>query len=187
MREMMYLGLLLLLILVICLIGKRAGRYDSRGFDDNHIHKNGPRYDNEGYDYAGYDVNGYNRQGYNAFGKNRKGKYDRLYDKHAKESDGFCDPVEYPIALTTHARERLQERLGICDEEEMYRQTLAAYRFGKSRRQVRSSTAFWMEQIEHRHEDDGNPKVVLLYRNYVYLFSCDNKLVTVYENERIPM
>ena len=79
----MEIFLILLAILVIFLIAigstpKRGKtppsprpkqRYDSRGFDHNHIHINGTKYENDCFDYRGYNAEGYDREGYTIRGK----------------------------------------------------------------------------------------------------------------------
>jgi hypothetical protein len=55
-----------------------------------------------------------------------------------------------------------------------------AYCFGKSARQVSKNTAIDFYDLEKKH--DGN--TVLLYKNYLYIFSEDNSLITMYKNDR---
>ena len=176
----------LLLILLFLLLPKKPKgkqRFDVRGFDHNHIHKNGTRFDDYGYDYYGYDKDGYNRQGYNKIGKNAKGQYDRFFDTTSREEEGFYNPQMYPVALSTHARERLNERLGISSLQQMNKQALDAYRFGKSKRHIKKTSAYLIDEIEQRHQDG----IVLIYKNYIYVFSSKNLLVTVYKNDKIPL
>lgn len=164
---------------------KRRSRrkFDKKGFDHNHIHKNGTKYDDYGFDYYGYNAAGYNLEGYSRDGKNCEGKYDRFYDTRSQEEDGFYDPLSYPVALTTHARERFAERLGIYDDRKMYDMTFAAYAHGKSKRQIKKTSAYLVEEIEREHENS----ILLIYKSYIYVFSRDNVLITVYKNDRIPM
>ena len=129
----MEIFLILLAILVIFLIAigstpKRGKtppsprpkqRYDSRGFDHNHIHINGTKYDNDGFDYRGYNAEGYDREGYTIRGKNQKGQYDRWHDKTSGEAEGFYDPRFYPVVLTDHAITRMGERLNINQQPKM--------------------------------------------------------------------
>ncbi len=162
---------------------RKKRRYNSRGFDHNRIHKNGTKYDDLGFDYYGYDIDGYNQQGYNRKGKNRKGQYDRFFDTTSCATEGFYDPYDYKIAVTTHARERFRERLAINDFREMDMLTMQAYRFGKSRRQIKKTSAYLVEEIEKKYDNS----VVLIYKNVIYIFSCDNILKTLYKNDRIPL
>lgn len=183
---MQYLFLVLCFLAILIFIAKilePKSRYDSRGFDHNHIHRNGTKFDDHGYDYWGYDKSGYNRQGYNKKGRNRKGQYDRFFDTTACDEEGFLDPYEYPIGLPNHARERLAERLGINDPDKMELQAIAAYRYGRSKRQIKKTSAYLIEEIEQRHSNG----VVLIYKNYIYLFSYDNELITVFKNDKIPL
>lgn len=162
---------------------KPTRKFDKRGFDHNHIHMNGTKYDDYGFDYCGYSAAGYNLEGYNRDGKNREGKYDRFRDTRSQEEEGFYDPFVYPVALTTHARERFAERLGICDDRKMNDMTFDAYSYGKSKRQIKKTSAYLVEEIEREHENS----ILLIYRNYIYVFSRENVLITVYKNDRIPM
>ena len=162
---------------------KPTRKFDKRGFDHNYIHRNGTKYDDYGFDYYGYSAAGYNLEGYNRDGKNREGKYDRFRDTRSQEEEGFYDPFVYPVALTTHARERFAERLGICDDRKMNDMTFGAYAYGKSKRQIKKTSAYLVEEIEREHENS----ILLIYRNYIYVFSRENVLITVYKNDRIPM
>lgn len=157
--------------------------FDWRGFDHNHIHRNGTKYDDYGYDYYGYNALGYNRQGYNHLGKNAKGQYDRRFDTFSSTKEGFLDPEINPVVLSTHAKERFQERLGIFDVEKMQAFAEQAYRFGKSKRQIKPSSAYLVEELEQKYDES----VILIYKGYIYIFSLDNVLKTVYKNERIPL
>lgn len=93
--------------------------------------------------------------------------------------DGFFDPNKYRFALTDHARERMAERLGIYDYDEMNELAFKAYKFGKSARQVNQKTATRLRKIETKNENS----VALLYDGWVYIFSKENVLITVYENQ----
>ena len=177
---------LILTLLVIRLLLRKTGRwsrYDARGFDHNRIHRNGTKYDDNGYDYYGYDHEGYDRQGYNQTGRNRKGQYDRAFDQTSGPEEGFYDLLEYPVGLSDHARERFRERLGLCDPFEMEKYTYFAYRYGKSKRQIKKTSAYLVEELEQKHPGG----VVLIYKGFVYVFSYDNTLKTLYKNERIPL
>lgn len=128
--------------------------------------------------------------GYNHYGINAKGQYNRLYDRavfrtKVYSAEGFLNPAQYPVGVTDHARERMQERMGIVSHRKMDLLALDAYQFGKSALQVPKSAAARMREIEQRDADA--PKVVLLYRGYVYIFSRDNSLITVYENTNIRL
>lgn len=140
-----------------------AKKYDRRGFDKNGIHKNGTKYDEFGYDYTGYDRSGYDRQGY--------------------DKDSFDSFERYPIGVTNHARQRIMERMLINNSYDIDKLVREAYCYGKSKRQIPKSSAFLMEEIENSHENG----ILLIYRGYIYVFSKDNTLITVYKNERIPM
>ena len=131
-----------------------------------------------------YDSEGYNQQGYNEVGRNRQGKYNRYYnvkcyktDLHSEE--GFLDIHENPLYLTNHARERMYERMGINDADRMWELAFEAYQFGKSKLQLMKSERGIIEEKEAKH--DGC--IILIYRNYCYVFTENNKLITVYKND----
>lgn len=172
-------------------------RYDRRGFDRKGIHRNGTRYDDagydvrgfdrdgrdpQGYDRSGYDRSGFDRAGYDRRGKNALGQYDRLHDTFSSE-DGFLDPRRHPIAVTTHARQRIAERLPERVSGNADALAQEAYRHGRSKRQIKKSSAALIEEIEARHENS----VVLIHRGYIYIFSQENTLITVYKNDRIAL
>ena len=145
-------------------------------------------YDQWGYDARGYDRSGYNRQGYDASGRNAQGVYNRMYDVAGfsvspYSEDGFLNPWVYPIGVTKHARERIEERM--IGREKRHPNALAyqAYCFGKSARQIKRSSAELVWDIQETHQNG----VVLIYRGYVYIFSRDNQLITVYRNQRISL
>ena len=172
-----------LMILLIVLLFRRKRPYDRRGFDHNRIHKNGTKYDDLGFDYDGYNAEGYDQDGYNRCGKNCKGQYDRLHDTRSLGEEGFLPPAYYPIGLTAHARERMMERLNIYDSDEMQLQAMKAYRFGKSKRQIRKTSGYQLDAIQSRH-DNGVP---LIYNNHIYIFSRENVLITVYWNDKVTL
>lgn len=123
---------------------------------------------------------------YDENGKNAQGQYNRYYDVSAfrvglYSADGFLDPRKYPLALTDHGRQRMAERLGISNHEEQYRQAFEAYQFGKSALQLPASAA---ARLTEKQSQYGH-SVILLYRNQLYVFSPDNVLITVYQNEDI--
>lgn len=186
---MEFLILVVLIILIVFIVfrikntDEKESKYNSRGFDHNRIHRNGTKYDDYGFDYYGYDADGYNQHGYNRNGKNSKSQYDRFFDTTSCEMEGFNNPNVYPIVLSTHARERFCERLGIKDSQKMEMFAIEAYRFGKSKRQIKKTSAYLVEEIENKYDNS----VVLIYRNVIYIFSCDNVLKTLYKNEKIPL
>ena len=176
-------------------IHKNGTRYDENGYDCAGYDKNG--YNSDGYNKYGFDIYGYNRygfdkegydkkvydhEGYNKSGKNSKGLYSRYHDRYSYlydsiSPDGFLDPKLYPVGMTTHACERMKERLGITYSRDMLEKCEEAYDRGKSARQMMKSEAQRLIEISERHES-GIP---LLYRNFVYIFSEDNSLITLYK------
>ena len=162
---------------------KKQDRYNSRGFNHNRIHRNGTKYDDFGFDFDGYDAEGYNQRGYNRKGKNRKGQYDRFFDTTSSEQEGFFSPDVYPIALTNHARARFRERLGVEDTYKMDSLAVEAYRFGKSKRQIKKTSAYLVEEIEQKEDNS----VVLIYKNCIYIFTNENVLKTLYKNDKIAL
>ena len=172
------------LFLLFLFLGKKSKkRYDRRGFDHNHIHRNGTKFDDDGYDYFGYDANGYNKDGYNTSGRNSKNQYNRFFDTQACERDGFYSPQWHPVIITPHAEGRIEKRLGIKDKYKLKRQAMDAYRYGKSKHQIKKSSTCFIEEIEQKHENS----VILIYKGFIYVFSRENVLITVYKNEKIPL
>lgn len=181
------LGILVIAALVFLKLFK-SRKPPKKGFDKNGNHSNGTRFDDEGYDYKGFDREGFNRQGYNTAGKNRKGQYNRYFDiadfqNDVYSPDGFLDPAQHPVAVTNHARQRMQERMGIHSAAEIDRLALDAYQFGRSARQLKKTSAAEIQDIQERHGDG----IVLIYRNYIYIFTCENVLKTVYKNDHISL
>ena len=195
--EIILVGIPVLFLIAICFISLCTPKYNSRGFNRQGIHRNGTRYDDFGYDVRGYDRNGFDQQGYdsngydsqgycragyNREGKNRKGQYNRLFDAYYGE-DGFYNPKGFPIIVTPHAQQRMAERIPMQTPNDINALAREAYCYGKSKRQVRGSAAALMEEIEARHGSG----IVLIYRGYIYIFSKENVLITVYKNEHISL
>ena len=162
---------------------KKKHRYDRQGFDSNKIHRNGTKFDDSGFDFYGYDAEGYNKEGYDRKGKNRELQYNRFFDTTSCEQEGFCDPKVYPIVISDHAKKRFCERFGISDPAKMRKFANDAYRFGKSKRQIKKTSSYLVEEIEQK--DGGS--IVLIYHNVIYIFTYDNELKTLYKNEKIPL
>jgi hypothetical protein len=169
--------------------GYSAAGYDLKGFDRQGYNRFGydkDGFDRRGFNAAGYDIHGFDAEGYNSAGKNAKGQYDRIHDRDAFSGglysvDGFLRTRLYPVKLSPHAMERMNERMGIVRQADMEKLATEAYRFGKSKRQVMRSIAAKMQEKEQDHEG----RILLLYRNYVYVFSKDNCLVTLFPNENL--
>lgn len=133
-----------------------------------------------------YDSEGYNSQGYNEVGRNRQGKYNRYYNTKCYETnlyseEGFLDIRENPLFLTNHARERMNERLGIQEYCEMDNLAFEAYQFGKSKLQIMKSETGYIEEKEKEYQNS----VILIYHGYCYVFTDNNGLITVYKNDKI--
>ena len=131
-----------------------------------------------------YDSEGYNRQGYNEVGRNRQGKYNRFYNVRCYKTDlyseeGFLDIRENPLFITNHARERMRERMNIKDDDKMDEIAFEAYQFGKSKMQLMKSEREIIEEREQKYDKS----VILIYRGYCYVFTENNGLITVYEND----
>lgn len=173
--------------------------YDRRGYDRRGYDRDG--YDRQGYDRRGYDRDGYNRLGYDARGYDRSGydgegytvqgrdvhgRYNRLHDvadftTSRRSAEGFLHPGLHPIGVTRHGAQRIQERVPGWEYGDPWDLAMDAYCYGESARQMKPSAAHVVREIERRHESG----IVLLYHDYVYIFSSDNQLITVYKNERI--
>ena len=138
------------------------------------------------YDVNDFDENGFDRNGYNIDGRNANGKYNRLYNRRAYidnmySEEGFLNPYVYPIIITNHARERIYERIPECRNISQNKLVRDAYAYGKSASQLMKTSAMELRDIENRHENG----VALVYRGYIYVFSEDNKLKTVFKNNSI--
>ena len=174
---------------------------DERDFNHKGIHKNGTSFDDLGYDVYGYDRDGYNKAGYNrqgydksgfdAYGykidgRNANGKYNRLYDRQSYAQsrynrEGFLNPRVYHIAVTNHARERIYERYHNGEKVNADNLAHEAYAYGKSSCQLMKTSAVELRDIENRYENG----IALIYKGYVFIFSEENVLITMYKNERV--
>ena len=133
-----------------------------------------------------YDEEGYNPQGYNELGRNRQGKYNRYYNvkcyRHGLYSEeGFLDIRKHPLYLTNHARQRMQERMGIQSSNQMNKLAFEAYQFGKSKLQLMKSEGAIIADKEQQYDNS----VILIYRGYCYVFTENNGLKTIYKNDNI--
>ena len=193
------IAILIFALLAILFFGDR----DKRGFNRKVIHKNGTKFDDFGYDVTGYDKNGYNRSGYDKYGydksgfnidgykidgRNVNGKYNRLYDKQSYIKDrynreGFLNPQIYPVALTNHSRERIYERVSSYANVNADKLVRDAYAYGKSSYQVMKTSSIILKEIESRYENG----IALLYNGYIFIFSEENVLITMYKNEKVIM
>lgn len=138
------------------------------------------------YEDAGYDKNDFNIEGYNINGINAKGKYNRLYDKQSYinsdyNREGFLNPRIYPVVVGKHARERIYERHISASNIDADKLVRDAYSYGKSAYQIKKTSAAELKEIEERHENG----IALIYHGYIYIFSQDNKLITMYRNDKI--
>lgn len=163
----------------------RAG-YDRQGYNRRGYDRDG--YNRGGYDTRGYDRSGYDHQGYTIHGRDAHGRYNRLYDvadftTSRRSAEGFLHPRLHPIGVTRHGAQRIQERVPGWQYGDPWGLAMTAYCYGKSARQMKPSAAHVVREIEQRHESG----IVLLYDGFVYIFSHDNQLITVYRNERIPL
>ena len=189
----------LLIIFVLFTFWKKFGR-DKRGFNRKGIHKNGTRFDDYGYDVKGFDRDGYNLYGFDKDGYNRKGfdkngydkngrnvngKYNRFYDKlnFATNKEGFLNPGCYPVSVSEHAGNRMRERLFYGHNVNVEKLAKEAYAYGKSSYQVMKTSAMYLKEIENRYENG----IALVYKGYIYIFSKNNTLITMYKNEKIIM
>lgn len=191
----------IILILVFVLLIISLFSRDKRGFDRKGIHENGTKFDEFGYDIKGYDKDGYNRYGFNKQGydksgfnidgykidgRNANGKYNRLYDKQSYmqseyNKEGFLNPRIYPIAVTNHARERIYERYPNGENVNADNLAREVYAYGKSSYQLMKTSASTLREIESRY-DNG---IALIYKGYIYIFSEENVLITMYQNEKV--
>ena len=172
-----------LIILVAFLLTVFFLRYVRKILD-----KNRKSYDDSNYNSDEYNIDGYNKYGYNIEGKNKNGRYNRIFDAYSFNTsqcnrDGFYNPRYFPVRVTNHAMKRMTERMSVHNETEAEKLAYEAYCYGKSKRQVKKSSVLLIEEIENRYEKG----ILLVYCGYIYIFSVDNKLITVYKNDRIQV
>ena len=110
--------------------------------------------------------------------KNDSSRGNKSYIRENYRRDGFLNPQDYPVALTNHARDRIRERVGNVDADKLTRE---AYVYGKSSYQMMRTSAAILKEIEERHENG----IALLYRGYIFIFSEENVLITMYKNEKV--
>lgn len=173
---MEYLPIILMFIVAIIAIFLLQLARESKPTSQKPVVKPSPEYDSEGY----------NRQGYNEVGRNRQGGYNRFYNVKCYRSglyseEGFLDIRKNPLYLTTHARERMRERMGIREAYKMDALAFEAYQFGKSKLQLMKSERGIIEEKEQEYGDS----VILIYRGYCYVFTENNGLKTIYKNDRV--
>ena len=98
-------------------------------------------------------------------------------------NDEVIKAIEKCIPLGPLARERMIERMHIQNVQDVKKIAFDAYCYGRCKRQIKKSSTVMIEEIESRHKGC----VLLVYSGYIYIFSDDNKLITVYKNDRIPL
>ena len=77
----------------------------------------------------------------------------------------------------------MYERMGINDTQRMNELAFEAYQFGKSKLQLMKSEREIIEEKELEYGDS----VILIYRDYCYVFTENNGLKTVYKNDRVKI
>lgn len=90
------------------------------------------------------------------------------------------NPQIYPVALTNHARERIYERVSNSGNVNADKLVREAYAYGKSSYQVMKTSSVFLKDIENRYENG----IALLYNGYIFIFSEENVLITMYKNEK---
>lgn len=134
-----------------------------------------------------YNESIYDKERYNIDGRNSSGKYNRLYDKRSYihssyNREGFLNPKRYPVSLTTHARERIYERMSNSNNINVDKLVEDAYAYGKSSCQLMKTSALLLKEIEEKYNEK---RIGLIYNGYIYIFSEENVLITMYKNEKI--
>ena len=84
------------------------------------------------------------------------------------------------VALTVHARERMTERYGITNENQMYSFAHEAFIYGKSYGQLSGYLSRKLRNIETQDEE---PRIARFYQNSIFIFSADGVLITLYPYE----
>ena len=90
------------------------------------------------------------------------------------------NPRIYPVALTNHDRERIYERYPNGRNVNADKLVQEAYAYGKSSFQVMKTSSIFLKDIENRYENG----TALLYNGYIFIFSDENVLITMYKNEK---
>ena len=68
------------------------------------------------------------------------------------------------------------------DTDEKYR-GISSVELLKHVGELLNNNFFMIENIEKQHGE----KIALIYQGYIYIFSEDNKLITVFKNDKIPL
>ena len=91
------------------------------------------------------------------------------------------NPQIYSIAVANHAEERIYERYPNGENVNAAKLAREAYAYGKSSFQVMRTSSVFLKEIETRYENG----TALLYNGYIFIFSEENVLITMYKNERV--
>lgn len=86
-----------------------------------------------------------------------------------------------PVALTDHAVARMEERMGIKSESKMLRLAKDAYRYGKRAKHLPKKTAAKIRKKQRKY----GGSTIAVYNGFMYVFSKDRALITVYKDESI--
>lgn len=84
-----------------------------------------------------------------------------------------------PVALTDHAIMRMKERMGIRNEDRMLHLAQQAYRYGSRAEDLSRKAAILMRK---KQKEYGNSTMVI-HKGFIYVFSNDRVLITVYKND----
>lgn len=93
------------------------------------------------------------------------------------------NPQIYSIAVANHAEERIYERYPNGENLNTDKLVQEAYAYGKSSFHVTRTSSVFLKDIETRYENG----TALLYNRYIFIFSEENVLITMYKNEKVIM
>lgn len=83
------------------------------------------------------------------------------------------------VTLTDHAIMRMEERMDIRNEDRMLHLAQQAYQYGNRAEDLPQKAAIL---IRKKQKEYGNSTMVI-YKGFIYVFSNDRVLITVYRND----
>ena len=113
--------------------------------------------------------------------RNTRHKAYKLRVQSERYAGEISDFRNYPVRVSVHAKERMSERMGLKTELEMLQRASDAFCYGKDVHQVTRSSAVEIKRIQGKYGHG----VVYVYRGFIYIFSDDNCLITVYKDEKM--
>ena len=94
-----------------------------------------------------------------------------------------CNSLISNVKLTSSAKSYSLFKFSGDENISALRQAREAYYYGRGKRQLMKTSAALLKDIESRHGDN----IALIHKGYIYIFSKENVLITVFKNESIPL